>query len=1067
MPKEPDDPDLTPENGDAAADPKHTRRRSSRRAKFGIVAVLALLIAYVWITREQIADDFISGQLESLELPGTYEIESIGPGQQILTNLVIGDPERPDLTVERILIDIEPRAGLPGIGKVTVIRPRLFGTYRDGKLSFGSLDPLLFADSDEPFRLPDFDLALVDGKGLLESDFGPVGFTVNGEGPLRDGFAGELAASAPALSSDGCAASGASVYGKIDVAAEKPRFRGPVRLASLKCAESGARLANAALSLDLTADKTFAGAEGTIDLRTDAVGFGANRFAGSHGNARLTWRDDALTARYELAGKRLKTPQIEAADMGVSGHVRAFDGFERYEVEGDYSGSGLALGGDLAATLAGLEQSEDGNFIGETLTRMRSALRREMRGSALSGSFIVRGTGDVVSLIVPRGQVRGSSGQSLLAISRFQARTGGTAPAKVTGNFLTGGTGLPRIAGRMEQSTGGRLAMRIAMPEYRAGSARLKLPGVLIVQSSRGGVGFSGKALVSGALPGGMVQNLSIPLDGNWSQAAGFALWRTCVDLRFDRLALADVTLDRRSLPVCPPRGEAIVRSTDQGLKIAGGVPSLDLAGRLGSTPMKISSGPVGFAWPGLVRANGVDVTLGSAQSASRFHLTKVDARLGGDVSGTFGGTDVLLDAVPLDVFDASGNWRFADGKLLISEGTLRLEDREQVNRFQPLVARDGTLSLIDNRITAHAVLREPQSGREIVSSVIEHDLTTGVGNAQLLAQGVLFDEAVQPDTISRLALGVVANANGVVSGNGRIDWNENDVTSRGEFTTNGFDFAAAFGPVQGVSGTVRFDDLLGIVTAPDQTLQIAAINPGIEVLDGEMSFSINPGYIVEIDGARWPFFDGVLRLNPVRMEIGADDPLRYTLAIEGLNAARFVEHMDLGNLSATGTFDGTIPLVFDKDGGHVVNGILKARAPGGNVSYVGELTYEDLSSMANFAFDALRSLDYREMTIGLNGDIDGEMFTRVQFNGVSQGDGTSRNFLTRRIARLPIRFNVNLRAPFFQLITSFKSFFDPTYIRDPRTLGLLDASTVPQVSQAPQTAPAPSIQPAESDNLQ
>ena len=84
-------------------------------------------------------------------------------------------------------------------------------------------------------------------------------------------------------------------------------------------------------------------------------------------------------------------------------------------------------------------------------------------------------------------------------------------------------------------------------------------------------------------------------------------------------------------------------------------------------------------------------------------------------------------------------------------------------------------------------------------------------------------------------------------------------------------------------------------------------------------------------------------------------------LVIEGLNAARFVERMDLANISATGTFDGAMPLVFDENGGRIEGGSLMSRPPGGNVSYVGALTYKDLSTMANFAFDALNSIDYRD----------------------------------------------------------------------------------------------------------
>ncbi|MEL7445965.1 MAG: hypothetical protein AAGK02_09140, partial [Pseudomonadota bacterium] len=38
----------------------------------------------------------------------------------------------------------------------------------------------------------------------------------------------------------------------------------------------------------------------------------------------------------------------------------------------------------------------------------------------------------------------------------------------------------------------------------------------------------------------------------------------------------------------------------------------------------------------------------------------------------------------------------------------------------------------------------------------------------------------------------------------------------------------------------------------------------------------------------------------------------------------------------------------------------------------------------------------------------------------------------------LPIRFNVNIRASFYELLTSMRSIYDPAFIRDPRSLGLL-----------------------------
>jgi hypothetical protein len=121
-------------------------------------------------------------------------------------------------------------------------------------------------------------------------------------------------------------------------------------------------------------------------------------------------------------------------------------------------------------------------------------------------------------------------------------------------------------------------------------------------------------------------------------------------------------------------------------------------------------------------------------------------------------------------------------------------------------------------------------------------------------------------------------------------------------------------------------------------------------------------------------------------------------------------------------------------------------------------LNRHDLGTMANFAFDALKSLDYQQMSIAMDGSLTGEIVTRVRFDGVKQGAGAKRNFLTKRFENLPIRFNINIRAPFYQLITSIKAMYDPASVRDPRDVGLLDAEG--RVLQRQVTPPPPAIKP-------
>ncbi|MEY4238720.1 MAG: hypothetical protein RL339_1321, partial [Pseudomonadota bacterium] len=657
----------------------------------------------------------------------------------------------------------------------------------------------------------------------------------------------------------------------------------------------------------------------------------------------------------------------------------------------------------------------------------------------------------------------GTSGAELLVLSRGQFACGGQGGLRMTGNLRTGGPGLPRVSGQVERRPGGVIEARLAMPEYRAGDASVALSRLVVIRRADGATGLAGSAMISGALPGGRVERLVVPIDGTWSARRGLAMWRRCTPVRFDRLRYASLTLDAKELTLCPGPDGAILASGAGGTRFAAGVPALALSGRLGQTPILLNSAAVGFAWPGRLAARQVDVTLGQVSAANRISIATLTGRLGDDLSGQFAGAEARLAAVPLDLLGGSGTWRYADGKLTLGEGAFRLEDRPVDDRFRPLLARAATLTLENNRIAAFAVLREPASDRIVTAATIAHDLTSARGHADLAVPGVLFDDKLQPDTLTYLALGVIANAEGTVSGSGRIDWTPDQVTSTGRFATDKLDFAAAFGPVKGVSGTIVFTDLLGLVTAPDQRLKIASINPGIEVFGGDLSFQLEPDGLLIVNGAKWPFIDGELHLLPTRMKLGAAEERRFTLKVVAANAAQFIQQLDMSNLAANGVFDGELPLVFDEQGGRIEGGLLISRPPGGNVSYVGALTYKDMGAMANFAFQALRSLDFKRMQIGLDGELDGEIVTRVRIDGVAQGQGAKRNFVTRQLGKLPIRFNINVRAPFQRLLHSFRSLYDPNYVRDPRELGLVDQDGRPIEQPAISPPLPPDIQPPVS----
>jgi hypothetical protein len=1048
----------------AEIDEPPTPRRRRRIGLWAALVVLLLVLAALgaaWINRKQIADNWIGSQLASRGINATYQIERIGGRRQVLRNLVVGDPRHPDLTVEQAEVFVRLRFGFPAISEVRLVRPRLYGTYRNGKLSFGALDPLIFTGEKKPFEFPDFALRVTDGRALLESDYGPIGLKLTGDGHLRGGFAGELAATAPRLSLGGCETRGATLYGRVAIKAERPEFTGPVRLARLICAEQRIDLANAAVQLSARADKTLKVFDGDAGLRSGTIRLAENRLAALSGTSHFTWRDTGLTARYDLTGTGLATPQAGIARLGFDGWLRTRRNFERVELDSKVAGEGVRLGSGLNAALGDAAEATGDTLLGPLLDRVRRQLAIEGRRSSLTGELSVRRAGGLTSVVVPAASLRGSSGATLLSLSRLQLAISGAATPRFSGSFATGGEGLPRIAGRMERRPGGGVQVHASMAEYAAGGSRLAIPELVLIQRGDGILGFAGQLRASGALPGGSARNLLLPLSGNWSSSRGLTLWNQCTDLHFEALQFANLTLARQRLTLCPPRGDAIVRYGSGGLKIAAGAPSLQLAGRLGQTPIAIRSGPVGLAYPGAISARQLVVALGPADTASRFAINDLSAQIGKDVAGRFAGTDVKLFAVPLDLLGASGNWRYAGGRLTLTDGTFRLVDRQSPARFEPLAAEGASLALENNQITAQALLREPATGRAVTRVDLAHNLADGRGHADLAVEGLTFDKGFQPVNLTPKAFGVVANVRGTVTGTGRIDWSEAGVTSSGKFSSNSLDFAASFGPVKGASGTVEFSDLLGLTTAPNQRLRVASVNPGIEVTDGEIAFQLRNGELLALAGGTWPFMGGTLTMRAVEMHLGVSEERRYVLEIVGLDAAKFIERMELSNMSATGIFDGTVPLVFDAEGnGHVVDGLLLSRPPGGNISYIGQLTYENMGAIPNMAFAALRSLDYKQMRVAMNGDLTGEIVTNVRFDGVSQGKGAEQNIATRAIAGLPIRMEVNIRAPFYSLLGSIRAMYDPAAIRDPRDLGLLDAQGNPIRRET--TGPPPAVKPED-----
>ena len=80
----------------------YVRRRPSwgriaSYAALGLIILLIAGIAIVWIERRPIATEFLKREFERRGVTASYHLDRVGLRTQQVSNLVIGDPKRPDL----------------------------------------------------------------------------------------------------------------------------------------------------------------------------------------------------------------------------------------------------------------------------------------------------------------------------------------------------------------------------------------------------------------------------------------------------------------------------------------------------------------------------------------------------------------------------------------------------------------------------------------------------------------------------------------------------------------------------------------------------------------------------------------------------------------------------------------------------------------------------------------------------------------------------------------------------------------------------------------------------------
>lgn len=1047
------------------ASPVRRFRRLQRTLIAIALVILAALIA-LWVERKPLAGQVLDRELARRGVPALYGISDLGFGRQRLTNVVLGDPQRPDLVADWLETRTRMTLSGPVVTGVRAGRVRLRGRLIDGRISLGTLDKLMGPPdaSGKPFQLPALDVAVQNGGIRLETPHGVVGLSLSGQGVLNDGFTGRLAAVAPRLVMGDCVATGLAAPLRVRVVREQPTLTGPLQLGHLRCGEVA--VADLAARVDVTLGAGLDRWQGRASLGSGAIRHPVLAAAAIDGQIDFSGTAKGTQGRIQVAARNV-VAQIGRAERAMVAGRYLIGSATRFDGQAQLGGAQASAA--VLAPVVKAGEAAAGTPVGPVLRAMTQAVGRAGRRFAADMALAIdsdrgpRGPGFAVR--VPRLTVA-SAGGGRLAFAGGSGLAYDARGLRIDTRAAMGGGGLPSLRATLQQD-GPKQPMRgtAELARYEAGSAALAFDRMVFRSAANGETQVMTRVALSGPISGGRIDGLVLPIAARWDGGRRLLVNSDCQPLAIDRLALSGLRLAKVGVRLCPLDG-ALVRL--DGTRLGGGAQlgATKLVGQIGSSPLTLAAATTRFALADRSFAlTGVQTVIGRPESPTRIDAAELNGRITPEgLAGQFTGGSGQVGQVPLLLGEAGGDWRLAGGVLTLN-GALQVRDaRADSPRFLPMAARDVTLTLAGSRIEAKGSLFEPTKSVKVADVTITHALDKGAGEADLHVPGITFTKDFQPELLTPVTKGVIEDVRGPINGTGHIVWDENGVRSTGRFGTDGIDLAAALGPVSGIAGTIDFTDLLALESAPGQVATVKTINPGIQVTNGVIRYQTLSGARVKVESGRWPFAGGTLTLDPTLLDFSQPVERRMTFHVEGAAADQFLLQFDFKNLNATGVFDGTLPMIFDERGGRIEGGRLAVRSGGGSIAYLGELSQKDLGVWGNLAFGALRSLNYRSLRIDMNGPLAGEMVTDVRFAGISQGKGAKSNFIIRRLQRLPFIFNVRIKAPFRGLLDSAQSFYDPRRLIQRNLPALLEEQNK---RAAPSANPAAtSIQPAASETV-
>lgn len=630
----------------------------------------------------------------------------------------------------------------------------------------------------------------------------------------------------------------------------------------------------------------------------------------------------------------------------------------------------------------------------------------------------------------------------------------------------------------------------LTLAEWRANNASIATSelavAMAIAPDGAGRIDLRGPANITGPIGDGEVRDMVANLDMAVTWARG---WRVtpngCVPIRMSGLDVAGLSFANGAFSLCP-MGDALI-AADASRNLSGGfsIRGLALNGRMGGAdgqPAQLGASNVVGRFSGVTdrialsvdaSAPRLNIVMGDERTlAIAMERATANAQISDgtwNVVGQFAAGSLTDPSLPGTVSTIAGQWsarprdndqapiiEVQSAEALLTANRPATEDERPL--FNPLRLANVNATVADGEINATGAVVLDENRLQLAAFNATHDIESGAGATRVNAASVVFDESLQPYQISEQTRGMVENVRGTASVVADIAWTRETLTATGTVSTAGLSFATATMPiVQDVRGSVFFDDLFNLTTPPGQNISIGLLNPGLAARNGRVRFQLMPEQRVSIEQAEFDFASGVLAMSPTIVRLGEDET-RIELTLRDVDAADLIANLNVPDLAATGRVEGSFPLRLTRQTAFIEGGVLRSQGDGGIISYTGSAG-DNVEGFSRVAFDALRRFSYDSLELTLDGDLNGDVVSSIEFSGRDSGQPVELGDMADipgigsvTISGVPFDFNVRISAPFRSLARTAATIIDPGTLIDGATTG--DVQTEAEIETAPPEPP-------------